>query len=162
MFPNADKVVTDAKALTPAQVTAVKGQLGDKWTLYQSGAKAAETTENDTVKFYFGTKAGQKTGVALVEVQPGKWGPVKYIVALDLTGKVTNLAVMSYVEQRGRPISTRRFLNQFIGKTVTSPVQVGKDVDAVSGATISSRASAFAVKKVIVLYDAVYAPAVGK
>jgi Na+-translocating ferredoxin:NAD+ oxidoreductase RnfG subunit len=157
VFPGTDKVVTEARALTPDEVKAVKGQLGDKWTLYQSGAKTAEMTENDTVKFYFGTKAGQKTGVALVEVQPGKWGPVKYIVALDLAGKVTDLAVMSYVEQRGRPISTKRFLNQFVGKTVKSPVQIGKDVDAVSGATISSRASAFAVKKVLALYDVVSA-----
>ena len=107
------------------------------------------------VESKLGIKAGETTGVALVEVQPGKWGPVKYIVALDLTGKVTNLAVMSYVEQRGRPISTRRFLGQFIGKTGKSPITVGKDVDAVSGATISSRATAFAVKKVIALYETV-------
>jgi Na+-translocating ferredoxin:NAD+ oxidoreductase RnfG subunit len=98
-------------------------------------------------------KDGKKTGVALIEVQPGKWGPVKYIVALDLTGKVTNLAVMSYVEQRGRPIATRRFLGQFVGKTGKNAITIGKDIDAVSGATISSRATAFAVKKVVVLYD---------
>jgi hypothetical protein len=156
MFPNADKVVTEAVALTADQIAAVKGRCGDKWTLYQSGAKTEEVAENDTVPFYFGTKDGKKTGVALMEMQPGKWGPVHYIVALDLAGKVTNLAVMSYIEQRGRPISTKRFLGQFIGKTSESPIQVGKDVDAVSGATISSRASAFAVKKVIALYEAVY------
>ncbi|MCX6842562.1 MAG: FMN-binding protein [candidate division WOR-3 bacterium] len=156
MFPNADKVVTEDKALTADQIAAVKGLCGDKWTLYQSGAKTEEVAENDTVSFYFGTKDGKKTGVALVEVQPGKWGPVKYVVAMDLAGKVTDLAVMSYVEQRGRPIATKRFLGQFIGKTVKSPVTVGKDVDAVSGATISSRATAFAVKKAIALYATVY------
>jgi Na+-translocating ferredoxin:NAD+ oxidoreductase RnfG subunit len=91
-----------------------------------------------------------------MEMQPGKWGPVHYIVALDLAGKVTDMAVMSYVEQRGRPISTKRFLSQFIGKTSKSALSVGKDVDAVSGATISSRATAFAVKKVIALYGTVY------
>ena len=156
MFPDADKIVTEEKTLTPDQVKAVKGQLGDKWTLYQAGAKSEEMKETDKATFHFGTKAGKQTGVALVEVQPGKWGPVKYIIAMDLTGKVTNLSVMSYVEQRGRPISTRRFLNQFIGKTSKNPIQVGKDVDAVSGATISSRASAFAVKKVIALYEVAY------
>jgi len=156
MFPNADKVVTEAVALTADQIAAVKGLCGDKWTLYQSGAKTEEVAENDTVSFYFGTKDGKKTGVALMEMQPGKWGPVHYIVALDLAGKVTDMAVMSYVEQRGRPISTKRFLSQFIGKTSKSALSVGKDVDAVSGATISSRATAFAVKKVIALYETVY------
>jgi hypothetical protein len=156
MFPNADKVVTEAVAMTADQIAAVKGLCGDKWTLYPSGSKTEAVTENDTVSFYFGTKDGKKIGVALMEMQPGKWGPVHYIVALDLAGKVTDMAVMSYVEQRGRPISTKRFLGQFIGKTSKSALSVGKDVDAVSGATISSRATAFAVKKVIALYGTVY------
>lgn len=156
MFPNADKVVTEAVALTADQIAAVKGRCGDKWALYPSGSKTEEVTENDTVSFYFGTKDGKKTGVALMEMQPGKWGPVHYIVALDLAGKVTDMAVMSYVEQRGRPISTKRFLSQFIGKTSKSALSVGRDVDAVSGATISSRATAFAVKKVIALYETIY------
>jgi Na+-translocating ferredoxin:NAD+ oxidoreductase RnfG subunit len=159
MFPDVDSVVTVQKTLSEAQVTAVKGMLGDKWTLYQSGgAKSAGENETDPVVFHFGYKGGKKTGVALQEIQPGKWGPVKYIVALDLTGKVTNLAVMSYVEQRGRPISTRRFLNQFVGKNAQSQITVGKDIDAVSGATISSRATAFGVKKVIAVYTTVFPP----
>jgi Na+-translocating ferredoxin:NAD+ oxidoreductase RnfG subunit len=156
MFPAADKIVTEEKELTPDQVKAIKGHLGDKWTLYQAGGKSADESEIDTAAFYFGVKAGERTDVAVVEVQPGKWGPVKYIVAMDLAGKVKDLAVMSYLEQRGRPISTRRFLGQFIGKTGESQITVGKDVDAISGATISSRATAFAVKKVIALYEAVY------
>ena len=153
MFPDAAKIVPEVHVFTAAQVDTAKAQLGGKWTLYQSGSKSEESKENDSVTFFFGMKDGKKTGVALVEVQPGKWGPVKYMVALDLTGKVANLAVMSYVEQRGRPIATRRFLDQFLGKTAKSPITIGKDIDAVSGATISSRATAFAVKKVVVLYE---------
>lgn len=159
MFPDAAKVSPEVHVLTAEQAEAAKAQLGGKWTLYQAGGKTEESKENDTVTFYFGMKDGKKTGTALIEVQPGKWGPVKYIVALDLTGKVTNLAVMSYVEQRGRPIATRRFLDQFVGKTGKGSITVGKDIDAVSGATISSRATAFAVKKVVVLYETVFPPA---
>jgi Na+-translocating ferredoxin:NAD+ oxidoreductase RnfG subunit len=159
VFPDADKFTSEEKRLTADQLKAVKGQLGDKWTLYQAGgAKSAGEEETLPVRFHFGNKAGKKTGVAVIEVQPGKWGPVKYVVGMDLTGKVTNVAVMSYVEQRGKPISTRRFLSQFFGKTAKSAVTIGKDIDAVSGATISSRASAFAVKKVIALYDVAYQP----
>jgi Na+-translocating ferredoxin:NAD+ oxidoreductase RnfG subunit len=156
MFPDAAKITPEVHVLTAEQVEAAKNELGGKWTLYQAGGKADESKENDTATFYFATTDGKKTGAAMIEVQPGKWGPVKYIVAVDLAGKVTNLAVMSYVEQRGRPIATRRFLDQFVGKTAKSPITVGKDIDAVSGATISSRASAFAVKKVAVLYETVF------
>jgi Na+-translocating ferredoxin:NAD+ oxidoreductase RnfG subunit len=159
MFPDAAKVTPEVHVLTPEQAAAAKGQLGGKWTLYQSGSKEENLKEVDSLTFYVAMKDGKKTGVALIETQPGKWGPVKYIVALDLTGKVANLAVMSYVEQRGKPIATRRFLDQFVGKTGQSAITVGKDIDAVSGATISSRATAFAVKKVVVLYGAVFPPA---
>lgn len=153
----AAEVVTETKTLTAAQIAAVKEEAGGKWTLYQaSGAAAAAGDEVPPVEFHFATTDGKRTGVALVEVQPGKWGPVTYIVALDMTGKVTNAAVMSYTEQRGRPISTKRFLGQFIGKTKASPVMVGRDIAAVSGATISSRATAFAVKKVLALYDVAF------
>jgi Na+-translocating ferredoxin:NAD+ oxidoreductase RnfG subunit len=69
---------------------------------------------------------------------------------------------MSYVEQRGRPIATRRFLDQFLGKTAKSAITIGKDIDAVSGATISSRATAFAVKKVVVLYETFFLAATEK
>jgi Na+-translocating ferredoxin:NAD+ oxidoreductase RnfG subunit len=162
MFPDAAKITPEVHVLTPAQADSAKARLGGKWTLYQSGAKDADIKEVDSLTFYFALKDGKKTGVALIEVQPGKWGPVKYIIALDLTGKVTNLAVMSYVEQRGRPIATRRFLDQFVGKTAKSPITVGKDIDAVSGATISSRASAFEVKKVVVLYETAFPPATEK
>ena len=156
MFPEPAKVTPEVVVLTAEQAEAAKAKLGGKWTLYDAGDKAGAVTNSESLTFYVATRDGKKTGAALVEVQPGKWGPVKYIVALDLTGKVTNLSVMSYVEQRGRPIATRRFLDQFLGKTAKNPLSVGKDVDAVSGATISSRATAFAVKKVIVLYETVY------
>jgi Na+-translocating ferredoxin:NAD+ oxidoreductase RnfG subunit len=162
MFPDAAQVVPEVHVFTAGEVDTVKAQLGGKWTLYQAGSKSDESKENDSVTFYFEMKDGKKTGVALIEVQPGKWGPVKYIVVLDMSGKVKNLAVMSYVEQRGRPIATRRFLDQFLGKTSKSPITVGKDIDAVSGATISSRATAFAVKKVVVLYETVFPPAPAK
>lgn len=155
MFPDADEVKRVSQFLTADQVAGVKQVLDGKWTLYPPTGKGV-AAEHDSVTFFFAGKQGQQTGVALIESQPGKWGQTTYVIALDPDGKVTNLAVMSYAEQHGRPIATRRFLSQFIGKTSKSPLQIGKDVDAVSGATIVSRATAFAVKKVIVLYETVY------
>jgi Na+-translocating ferredoxin:NAD+ oxidoreductase RnfG subunit len=159
MFPDPAKILPEWHVLTPAQAESTKTRLGGKWTLFKSLTKGEESKETDSLPFYFAMRDGKKTGVALIEVQPGLWGPQKYIVALDLTGRVTNLAVMSYLGERCRPIATRRFLDQFIGKTGKSPITIGKDVDAVSGATISSRATAFAVKKVVVLYETVFPPA---
>lgn len=156
MFSDADNVTAESIVLDAAQLDKVKSQLGGKWVLYQAGSKSKDVGEENQCTFYFAEKDGEKTGVALMETQPGKWGPVKYIIAMDMTGKISNLAVMMYVEKRGRPIARRRFLSQFIGKTSKDPIKCGKDVDAISGATISSRASCFAVKKAIAIYDVVY------
>lgn len=156
MFSDADTVITESIVLDDAQLEQVKSQLGGKWVLYQSGSKSKAVGEENECNFYFAEKDGEKIGVALMEMQPGKWGPVKYIIALDMTGKVNDLAVMMYMEKRGKPIARRSFLGQFIGKTSADPLMTGKDVHAISGATISSRATAFAVKKVIAIYGTVY------
>lgn len=156
MFPDADNVITESKVLTSTQLDDVKSQLGGKWVLYQSGSKSGDVDEESNYTLYLAEKDGERIGVALMETQPGKWGPVQYIIALDMTGKVKDLAVMMYVEKRGKPIARKRFLGQFIGKTSADPIMTGKDIHAISGATISSRATAFAVKKVIAIYGVVY------
>jgi Na+-translocating ferredoxin:NAD+ oxidoreductase RnfG subunit len=47
-------------------------------------------------------------------------------------------------------------MRQYVGKTSRSTLQVGKDITGISGATISSRATTFAVTKAIVLYEELY------
>jgi Na+-translocating ferredoxin:NAD+ oxidoreductase RnfG subunit len=47
-------------------------------------------------------------------------------------------------------------MNQYRGKSSSSLLQVGKDIVGVSGATISSRAATFTVKKAIVIYEEVH------
>lgn len=106
--------------------------------------------------FYFAKKDGKRRGVAIIDVQPGKWGPVEFITAMTVEAVVKNVRVMSYQEQRGRPIARRSFMNQYKGKSSRSHLTVGKDIIGVSGATISSRAATFTVKKAIVLYEEVY------
>ncbi len=157
VFPDADEIRPDSRVLTVEKASEVKNRLGGKWTLYPHQPEFGERTEHDSVTFFFATRQGRRTGAARVESEPGKWGPTQYVIALDTAGRVTDVAVMSYVGQHGRPIATKRFLGQFIGKTVENPIEIGKDIDAVSGATMISRATAFAVKKVLALYATVYA-----
>ncbi len=160
MLPEADKTITETKVLSDAKIGKIKERLGGSLFHYQKGSKSEEIQEKQEKKeysFYFGVKEGKKIGVAFVEVQPGKWGPVELIVALDpAEGKVKNLAVMSYTEKRGRPIARRNFLKQFVGKGSEDRILVRKDIRGISGATISSDCAAFAVRKVIVLYEEVF------
>ncbi|MEI7904437.1 MAG: FMN-binding protein [Candidatus Firestonebacteria bacterium] len=151
MFPDAEKIENVKKTLVQKDIDNIKSKLGG--TLVYLGSGKASTWKAETeYTLYYGIKGGQKTGVALIEEQPGKWGPVKYIVLLDIkTAKVKNMAVMALSEKRGRPIASKNFLGQFTGKG--SEVVIGKGVTAVSGATISSEATCFTVKKVIAVYN---------
>jgi Na+-translocating ferredoxin:NAD+ oxidoreductase RnfG subunit len=155
MFPEADSIVNETKILDPNELSKLTARI-KKLVLYQKGSKSEELAAKNDYSFYFAMKDGEKIGVAVMEMQPGKWGPVQFIIALDMDGRVKNLAVMFYVEQRGRPIARRSFLGQFIGKSSENPIKVRKDIRAISGATISSRCTAFTVRKVIALYENIY------
>jgi Na+-translocating ferredoxin:NAD+ oxidoreductase RnfG subunit len=156
MFPDADEVVAENVTLSSGDLEILKKNLGGSLVHFQSGSQSEEVVESTDLTFYYGLKNGEKKSVAIIDQQPGKWGPVEYIIVLDLaTAQVKNLAVMSYKEKRGRPIARNSFLKQFIGKGSADPIQVRKDIRAISGATISSDATCFAVKKAIAIVETV-------
>jgi len=157
MFPEAQSIVNNTRLMTVDEVEKIKNRLGGQLVHYQEGSKSEKMEEQLEYHFYYSVVNGVKTGVAIIESQPGKWGPVEFCIALDpKTAKVKNLAVMSYEEKRGRPIARNNFLNQFIGKGSKDPLQVRKDIRAISGATISSDCTCFAVRKAIVVYEELF------
>jgi Na+-translocating ferredoxin:NAD+ oxidoreductase RnfG subunit len=156
VFWSGAQIETETVELTGDTLENIKKRLGGSMVYEQQGSESAKVKEKHTVDFHFGLKDGKKRGVAIIDVEPGKWGPVEFITAMDLKGTVKRVKVMSYQEQRGRPIARNSFLNQYRGKSSSSPLQVGKDIIGVSGATISSRSATFAVKKAIVIYEEVY------
>lgn len=154
MFPDADRIVPQTKTPSDAELARIKTRLGGALVHFQRGSESASVQEKTDFTFYVGYRKNQPVGVALVEEQPGKWGPVTYIIMLDpATVKVKNLAVMSYEEKRGRPIARRNFLDQFTGRGTSDALKVHKDIRAVSGATISSDATCFAVRKAIIVCE---------
>jgi len=132
------------------------GLLGGSLVHFQKGSESEAVSETTEFEFFYGIKEGKKTSVAIIDQQPGKWGPVVYVILLDMkTAKVKDMAVMSYKEKRGRPIARKNFLKQFFGKGSSDPIKVRKDIRAISGATISSNATCFAVKKAIAVVEAI-------
>ena len=156
VFWSGAQIETESVELTGETLENIKKRLGGSMVYEQQGSESAKVKEKHTVEFNFGLKDGKKRGVAIIDTEPGKWGPVEFITAMDLKGTVKKVRVMSYQEQRGRPIARNSFLNQYRGKSSRSPMTVGKDIVGISGATISSRAATFAVKKAIVIYEEVY------
>ncbi|MFC1541218.1 FMN-binding protein [Candidatus Latescibacterota bacterium] len=164
MYPDIDDVKTVTHALTAAEIAAIKETMGGSLVHYQKGSQSEDVSEATTYDFFIGMKDNKPVRMAIIEEQPGKWGPVEFIIAIDATtGKINNMAVMSYKEKRGRPIARQNFLSQFFGKGKDDPISVKnvkgvrKDIRAISGATISSDCACFAAKKVIAIYNNVFA-----
>lgn len=152
MLPGADSVEKTVKPVTAAQLAAITKALGGR--LY-ADSKPGKTPKE--YEFHFGMKDGKKTGVVFLGTEPGKWGVVGFAVGMDASsGKITDMAVTTLSEKRGRPISLKSFLKQFFGKDTSDVFEIGKDVNAVAGATISTKAAAFAAQKAVVVYKELF------
>ena len=91
--------------------------------------------------------SGQLLGWVFVLDVVGQSLPITFAVAVKTDGRVQDVQVMVYREPHGSEIRERRFRAQFAGKSADQPLLVGKDIDAITGATISSHSAAYAVRK---------------
>lgn len=90
--------------------------------------------------------------VFLLDVM-GQSKPITFAVGVTASGVLQDVQVMVYREPHGEEIQDPRFRRQFAGKSARDPVALGVDVDAVSGATISSRSATYAARKSLLLAD---------
>lgn len=60
-----------------------------------------------------------------------------YLVLLDTTLAVRNVKIINYQATHGQEIANKGWLKQFIGIDGQNYKEVGKDIDAIAGATIS-------------------------
>lgn len=78
-------------------------------------------------------------------------GPFRIRVLLDGRLYVKQATVISYPWDRGRDVCKRAFTDKFKEKGPDDPIRIGKDVDAMTGATISCRVMADGVRDTIKL-----------
>jgi H+/Na+-translocating ferredoxin:NAD+ oxidoreductase subunit G len=88
--------------------------------------------------------------------------PITFAVGVKQDGTLQDVQVMVYREPHGDEIRERRFRTQFAGKKLQDPLVVGKDIDAISGATISSASAAYAARKGLALADLLRRRSIGK
>lgn len=114
-----------------------------------------------SVTLYYGLSAdGKVTGYAFIDEEMGQHEPITFAVLIAPDGRMRRLEIMVYREPHGHEVREPRFRRQFDGKTAADPVQHGRDIVAVSGATISSKAMAKGARRALILLDAlVLAPA---
>jgi Na+-translocating ferredoxin:NAD+ oxidoreductase RnfG subunit len=115
----------------------------------QKKALAAVSESGDeSFTFYYGKTAdGKLEKACTVLPQKGKEGPMTVGACFDPSGIVKSVRILSFEEERGKPVAEKAFLSQFQGKKVADAFFVGKDIDGVSGATWSSKSVSEAVRR---------------
>lgn len=128
------------------------------------GVKSIEELEEDP---QLAKKAGEVEGVEKVFTSDkgyifkvntkGYGGPLVLAIGVDTGGKIQGISVISSRETMGlgSKVLEEENLKKYKGKTVEDPLEVGEDVQAVTGATITSKAVAAQARKALEAYKIV-------
>jgi NosR/NirI family nitrous oxide reductase transcriptional regulator len=87
---------------------------------------------------------GQLIGYAMSGTASGYSGPITMAVGASPEGRLRSLALLEYRDTPDLMRRSRALLQSLLGKSQDDSFEIGKDVDAVSGATASSRGIALA------------------
>ena len=118
----------------------------------------ADIYPDSGVSGYLVTESGQPVGCVLISSAKGYGGAVEVMVGYDLNKTVTGVSVLSHSETPGLGANAAKdsFLDQFVSSSDAGSLAVSKDggtIDAVTAATISSRAVTGAVNKTAESFD---------
>ncbi|AMN46295.1 electron transporter RnfG [Steroidobacter denitrificans] len=143
------------EALLPAQL-ADNDPLNDR--LVVTAPDMLGTTRPVTI--YRARRAGEPTAIVMRTVAPGYRGPIELLVAIDCDGTLIGVRVLNHDETPGLGDAFEQrepqWLQRFSGLSLSHPPQArwalehdGGDFDALTGATITSRAIVTAVRRAL-------------
>jgi hypothetical protein len=143
VFAKSDSLWTDSWSPTPEERSGLEASLG--WVISEETFVIHRAREGD-----------KDLGYAVITEEQGRFKPITFIVHVSTAGRVEMVLVMVYRESRGDGVKRQRFLKQFRKKDVDDHLRLNRDLVGVSGATMSSRALAAGVKKVLAVIDLRY------
>lgn len=151
---NADAYETKLVSITEEQQAEIERRLG-----------AALDPDETEFKFFMVTRKGEPAGIVSTHLSKGQYGAIEVVVGFvderdQDKPKITIKAVRIQRDREKAHAALRgaKFLDQFIGMTPRDKFQVGDDIkSAQEGAEKSSQAVAFAVKKIMIVYDVLFA-----
>jgi len=138
------------EALTPLslapsseQIAAIERQSG---TRFEGGALKAWKADS---------------GYFFVDAVIGKHDLITYAVALSAQGAVREVEILEYREAYGGEVRSARWRGQFVGRHYGDPVQIGRDIQNVSGATLSCQHVTDGIRRLLATYAIVIAAGEG-
>ncbi len=117
----------------------------------QLDARLGGPSESRMNTFYVARKNGAVLGYGIFETHTVRTKDETLFIVVDTAGSIRHVELISFFEPEDyRPV--QRWLALFLGKTEHDAISPGNDIAAISGASLTSRAVARSVRKVLMLY----------
>jgi hypothetical protein len=142
LFPKSERVSYQVFTLDAAAKARITRRLG-------------YAPPKDRYTVFIATSHGKVDGYALIDDEKGLHQPITFATRLSPRGAIDRLEIMVYREPRGDEVRDPRFRKQFQGKTSHDAFRLNEDVDAVSGATVSSASLAVGARRATILLEEV-------
>lgn len=94
-------------------------------------------------------------GFFVIDQVVGKHEMITYAVGLNPDGSVKQVEILEYRETYGYEIRDAAWRKQFVGKSASSPVKLNKDINNITGATLSCKHVTDGVRRVLAVYDTI-------
>ncbi len=106
---------------------------------------------SNSVYLYFVRENQVIKGYGILDNVYGKSLPITFLVMFDTTGTIISSHIVKYREPYGGAVKNENWNRQFSGKNCQSTFDVGKDINSISGATISVNSVTKGIQKLTFL-----------
>ena len=110
------------------------------------------------IVLYTAWRDGELLGFAHIDVHNVRTKPEAFLVVLTPEGVVRSVRILAFHEPLDY-LPTDRWYTQFEGKSTEDRLLVGRDVHGVVGATLSARAAADGVRRMLAYWQVLLRPA---
>jgi Na+-translocating ferredoxin:NAD+ oxidoreductase RnfG subunit len=146
-FPDATRIDRDTRVLRALDVSRIEELVRTK-------------LQSKVIVLHTAYKEDEVLGYAHIDVHTVRTKPEAFMVVLDPSGRVRSVRILAFHEPLDY-LPTDRWYDQFVGKTREDPLRVGRDVHGVVGATLSARAAADGVRRMLAYWEVLLRPAEG-
>lgn len=103
---------------------------------------------SDLVTVYVGWRGGEPFAYAIFDTHTVRTFPETFVVVVTSEGRVGGVHILAFHEPEDY-LPSRRWLDTLSGRGLDAEMEVGRDVAAVTGSTLSTRAVTSAVRRVL-------------
>jgi|SRR5579859_3270166 len=141
-------------SIEQAQELMFPGQALTPVPLALSAADIAAVERESGTRYFAGALRmwRARDGYFFVDAVIGKHDLIHYAVALGADGRVRQVEILEYREAYGGEVRNAAWRRQFVGRAPGDPVQIGRDIRNISGATLSCQHVTDGIRRLLAVY----------